>query len=564
MNCAQVLVEGIRAMGVSRVYGVIGTSTVSFVNALYDYQDSIRYISCRHEQVATTMADTEGRLTGIPGIALTHAGPGTMNALISACNAYKDCSPLIILSGAVKRRLKGSNGILEIDQQNIFAPVCKGVFRVEEADKAEVILSKAYTLAMSGARGPVLIEVPQDVWEEEVEGDSRQFRFSAEYRPPLHIEDVWRLLDLLKETDRLVLLYGGGLAYARASGLAVTFAEALGAPVITTSNGRGTIPEDHALCLGVVGFGGGNVAADTALREADLVLGLGCLLSDNTTFDYTLPIKGEVAVVNIDLQAMLSSLERINYMIEADVKDFLMEAVSALKGHVPPKREDWWKLLESKRAEREAALAQAVESEKVPLSAARVVHELAGLLPRERIITAGSGAHLLYAVEFLPCLEPQTYLTAINFGAMGFAFPAAIAAKIVHPEREVVAIIGDGDFMMTVQDLETACREGVKVRVVVINDYKYGILNMRQRLQYQGRVLGTVHGNPDFAVMARSFGASGWRLEKAEDIVPVLSEALASDGPSVVDVIVDPNEAPLLDLEAIARMIGDESAPRGV
>ncbi len=554
MNCAQVLIEGIIAMGTKRMYGVIGTSTVPFVNALYDYRENIRYVSCRHEQVAASMADAEGRITGVPGVALTHAGPGTVNALISACNAYKDCSPLIILSGAVKRKLKGSNGILEIDQQGMYTTVCKGVFRIEDANKAQTILAQAYTLAISGARGPVLIEVPQDVWEEELKEAPRQFRFSAEFRPPLHIEDVWDVLERLKAAARPALLFGGGIAYAEACDLAVKFAEAVGAPVLTTCHGRGTIPEHHKLCLGVPGFGGGNVAADTALGEADLVVGIGCLISDNTTYDYTLPIKGEIVLINIDLQAMLSNLHRIDFMVEADAKDFITEALAALKDYMQPERPDWWKLLEDKRKERVALLEQMMAADKVPLSPARVMAELVRLLPDDRIITAGSGTHFLYAVDFIPCLAPLTYLSAINFGAMGFAFPAALGAKMARPEAEVVSVIGDGDFMMTAQDLETACREGIKVRVLVINDYKYGILNLRQRVQYQGRVLGTEHGNPDFAAMARSFGAGGWRLERVEDIVPVLSEALACDGPAVVDVIVDPNDTPPLNLEALARM----------
>lgn len=554
MNCAQVLIEGLKTMGARRIYGVIGTSNISFIDALYDHQDEIRYISCRHEQVAASMADAEGRLTGIPGIALTHSGPGTLNSLISVGNAYKDCSPMIVLSGAVKRKLKGSGGMLEADHRNIFAPLCKGVFRVEDAGHAAAVLSKAYTLAVSGARGPVLIEVPEDVWGEEVEGDAPAFRFSAEYRPPLHVEDVWRVLGMLKEASRPLLLAGGGVAYARCSDLLVRFAEAVQAPVITTGNGRGTIPEDHRLCLGRAGFGGGNTVADTALSEADLVLGLGCTLSDMTTYEYTLPVKGDVVLVNIDLEAMVTSRFRSQYMVEADIKDFLVESLGAVKDYRPPLREEWWGLLEPRRQEWRSQIEAAIASEKVPLSPGRVVRELSLLLPAEHIITVGGGTHVLYPMDFLPCLEPLTYLSAVNFGAMGFGFPAALSAKLVYPEKEVVAILGDGDFMMTLQDLETACREGIKVRVLVINDNMYRVLNLRQRVQCGGRILGTCHGNPDFAALARSFGAAGFRLERVEEIVPVLKEALAAPGPAVVDAIIDPDDLPPMNLEATMRM----------
>ncbi|MEW6553479.1 MAG: thiamine pyrophosphate-binding protein [Actinomycetota bacterium] len=554
MNCAQVLIEGIKAMGAERIYGVIGTSNISFVDALYDYQDRIRYVSCRHEQVAASMADVEGRLTGVPGIVLTHSGPGTLNALISVGNAYKDCSPMIVLSGAVKRKLKGSDGMLEADHAGIFAPLCKGVFRVEEAERASAAFSKAYTLAVSGARGPVLIEVPEDVWGEEVQGPPPDFRLSAEYRPPLHVEDVWKALAMIKEAHRPLLLSGGGVAYSRSSELMLRFAEALWAPVITTGNGRGTIPEDHPLCLGRAGFGGGNTAADTALGQADVVLGLGCTISDMTSYEYTLPMEGEVILVNIDLEAMLTSRFRAGYMVEADVRDFLVEALGAVKDYRPPPRDEWWELLEPKRKEWNGQVEAAIASDKVPLSPGRVVHELGRLLPGEHVVTVGAGTHLLYPMAFLPCRRPLSFLAATNFGAMGFGFPAALAAKLVHPEKEVVAVLGDGDFMMTMQDLETACREGIKVCVLVINDNMYRVLNIRQKVQCGGRVIGTCHGNPDFAALARSFGAAGFRLERVGDISVVLGEALAAPGVAVVDVIIDPDDLPPLNLEATLRM----------
>ncbi len=554
MNCAQVLIEGIKAMGGKRIYGVIGTSNISFIDSLYDYQDEIRYVSCRHEQVAASMADAEGRLTGVPGITLTHSGPGTLNALISVGNAYKDCSPMIVLSGAVKRKLKGSDGMLEADHTKIFAPLCKGVYRVEDAELTSAVFSKAYTLAVSGARGPVLIEVPEDVWGEEVQGPPPAFRLSADYRPPLHVEDVWKTLGLVKEARRPLLLCGGGVAYSRSSDLMLRFAEALQAPVITTGNGRGTIPEDHPLSLGRAGFGGGNTVADTALSQADVVLGMGCTISDMTSYEYTLPIEGDVILVNIDLEAMFTSRFRARYMVEADVKDFLVEALGAVKDYQPPPRDEWWELLEPKRREWNSQVEAAIASEKVPLSPGRVVHELGHLLPEEHIITVGAGTHLLYPMAFLPCRKPLTFLSAVNFGAMGFGFPAALAAKLVYPEKESVAILGDGDFMMTMQDLETACREGIKARILVINDNMYRVLNIRQRVQCGGRVIGTCHGNPDFAALARSFGAAGFRLETVEDISGILREALAAPGPSVVDVIIDPDDLPPLNLEATLRM----------
>ena len=556
MDCSQVLTEGVKAMGTRRIYGVVGTSNVAFLSALYDYRDEIRYISCRHEQVAASMADAEGRLTGMPGVALTHSGPGTLNALISVACAYKDCSPMICISGAVKRKLRGTGGSLEADHQHIFGPFCKGVFRIEDAREAASVISEAYRLAVSGAKGPVLIEVPEDVWGEETSQEIPKFRFAPDPKPTVRREDVDRAVSRLKAAERPLLISGGGVAYGGSSDLMVRFAEAVQAPVITTGNGRGTVPETHPLCLGRVGFGGGNTVADTALGRADAILGVGCTVSDLMTYEYTMPVNGEVILVNIDMKAMENSHFDARDRIQADGRDFLELALREVQGYEPPSRDAWWKILKPVQEEWDASVKASIASDKIPLSPGRVIHELSELLPPEHIVAVGSGMHVMYPMAFLPSVRPLSYLQSVNFGAMGFGFPAALTAGLIHPEKQVVAILGDGDFMMTLQDLETAVREGIRIRVIVINDGMYRVLNFRQRMQYEGRVLGTCHGNPDFADLARTFGAAGWRLERPEQIRPVLEGALRADGPAVVDVIVDPDELPPANIEAALRMSG--------
>ncbi len=555
MNCSQVLIEGILAMGGRRLYGIIGTSNVPFLDSLYDYQDRLRYISCRHEQVAASMADAEGRLTGIPGVVVTHSGGGSLNALISVGNAAKDCSPMIVLSGAIKRKLKGSDGMLEADHRRIFSSLCKGVFRIDDPEKTQSIFEQAYVLATSGARGPVLIEVPEDVWKAEaIEGEEPpNFHLHSERPPALHIEDVWKCLGMLAEAKRPLILAGGGIAYSGTSDLLVQLVDKLQVPVITTGNGRGTIPETHPLCYGRAGFAG-NVLADTPLQEADLILGLGCTISDMVTYEYTLPIQGEVILVNIDLAAMLSSHFKASMTVEAGMKDFLAEALQGLKEIPVPDCKEWVDHLEEARAAWRTAWEPATVSDKVPLSPARVARELFDLLPPEHVITSGAGMHQLYAVCHIPCLRPLSWLCSVNFGSMGLGFPSALAACLVHPGQPVVAVLGDGEFMMTLQDLETAVREDIGVKVLVINDSMYRVLNFRQRTQFQGRVIGTEHSNPDIAVMASSFGAHGLRLDKVENIRPVLEEMLRLEGPVVVDVIVDPDDIPPLNFEANMRM----------
>ena len=232
LSAGQALARALLKMGTSRVYGIIGTSNVAFVDALYEVRDRIHYVSCRHEQVAASMADAEGRLTGRPGVALVHSGPGALNAMISAGNAYKDCSPMIIITGAVKRRLAGSDGMLEVDHRRLFAPLCKATFRVESASEVPGVFSAAYRAAMSGARGPVLIEVPEDVWAEKVEIDIEGMELACDAPPPVKHADVTDALAMIESARLPLVLAGAGVAYSHSRGDLVKFAEALSLPVM--------------------------------------------------------------------------------------------------------------------------------------------------------------------------------------------------------------------------------------------------------------------------------------------------------------------------------------------
>ncbi|MBU1670179.1 MAG: thiamine pyrophosphate-binding protein [Actinobacteria bacterium] len=553
MTGAAALAAALIEMGARRVYGIIGTSNLGFADALFDVRDRLRYISCRHEQVAASMADAEGRLSGIPGVVLVHSGPGALNAMISAGNAYKDCSPFIIISGAVKRKLAGSDGMLELDHLRVFAPVCKGTYRVTSASDVPEIFSRAYRAAMSGARGPVLIEVPEDVWLEVGPVDLEAIELAAEPSPRVDDSDVAGAVEMLKRASLPLVLAGGGVAYSRSSETLARFVEALGVPVATTGNGRGVLPETHPLALGRAGFGGGNLVADRALERADALLCLGCGISDMTTYEFTLPL-GMTEITCVDISGHLAPQAPPARVVAADVGSFLERALSLLADEESPPRRTWDEALSEPRATWEAMCQASLDRDTEQPPGARVARWLSVNLPEDTIVSVGAGTHLLFAMDFIPCRAPLTFLSTVNFGSMGFGFAACMASKVLYPERSAIAVLGDGDFMMTLQDLETCVREGFAVKVFVINDRQYRVLNIRQMLSFGGRVIGTEHGNPDFAALARSFGAAGYTLDRAERIEEVLSSAVAEEGPVVVDVIIDPADLPPLNLEATLRM----------
>ncbi len=549
----QVLVEGLGNLGVDRVFGVIGMSVMNIMDALFNEKNQIRYISCRHEQVAASMADAHGRLSGTPGVCLLHSGPGALNAVISLANAAKECSPLVAITGAVKARVAGTNGMLEADHQSVYQSICKQTYHIDSPSKTGKILLNAYQTAMSFPRGPVLIEFPEDSAATLSESSVPEQAIETPSPPTIPVTTIEKLINTFDKAERPVILAGAGISYSGSSDLLKQLVEKLNVPVITTSNGRGTLSETHPLCLGRCGFGGGNLAADEALKTADAILGIGCTLSDLTTYEYTLPIKADIYVVNLDTDNEAKKIP-IKQAVFGDAADFLATALKCLPQELSRTRENWLSTFDASKKVWADLVTTACNNEKTPLSPGFVCNTLNSLLPKETIITVGSGTHVLYAIGYIPRYQPLTYLSAVNFGAMGFGFPAALAAKLYKPDHTVINITGDGDFMMTVQDLETAVREKIPVKILIINDNSYRVLYLRQKFLFGGRMLGTQHNNPDFARLAESFGAEGIRIEKPSEVKPGLQKMLDSQKPVIVEAIVDPDDMGPTNLEAVFNM----------
>ncbi len=553
-TCARIIAEMLSALGTERIYGIIGTSNVAFVDTLFDLREKIRFISCRHEQVAASMADAEGRLTGKPGVALVHSGPGACNALISLANAYKDCSPMILLTGAVKKKLRGCDGMLELDHCALFSGLCKGTFRIESAEMAADILREAWKRSLSGAKGPVLIEVPEDIWGEETEFKLNLSNVEPEKPDAPSAETVKAVIDRLKNAKFPLILSGGGVAYSKSETMLIELVHKLQIPVITTGNGRGTIREDDALCFGRVGFGGGNNIADSAFENCDVLLCLGAGLSDMTTYEFTLiPQKANITVVNISRES-ISPLSPECSLIQCDVRDFLRIALEFANSPVPGALSRWNDVLSQARSEWNMLLEAGKRPGQNGVSPGLLAEKISETYPENIILSVGAGMHLLYPMAYIKCVKPLTFISAVNFGSMGFGFAASMTASLIHPDTISIAILGDGDFMMTMQDLETAVREKIPIKTFIFNDGMYRVLNFRQRIQFGGRIYGTEHGNPDFAEIATAFGATGFRIARDSEIEEVLIESLKTEGPVVVDALIDRDNVPPFNIQASLKM----------
>ncbi|ABO07884.1 thiamine pyrophosphate-binding protein [Pyrobaculum calidifontis] len=548
MNVAEAVVKCLEQLGVKRVYGLIGTSILDFVDALRD--SKIRYISTRHEQVAVSMADAEGRITGRPGVAAVHAGPGFLNSLISVAAAYKDVSPLLLISGAVKRRLAGLDSWLEVPQRDIIRPLVKGVYRVDKPLEIGKVISEAYSLAASPPQGPVFVEVPEDVWNMSSQAEKCEVKIAP---PPTVPKDfVDKVAELLSKSKRPLILAGGGVNNEEGRRLLLDVSERWKIPVAVTGNGRGAYPEDHPLFLGKVGFGGGNIVADRALVEADLVLAVGAGLSDTTTYGYNFVPRGDIVAVNLDPLAEKKPVPYTLYHY-ADAVDFLKK-LAALDLKYEPSVE-WFREIEEWKAAWNALLSEALSrSYKGFVNPSKFFHRLNKSLPRDFVMVGGQGMHLVYTFAFITVKAVRGYLAAFNLGAMGFAFPAALGAKVVAPERDVYAVLGDGEFMMTVQDLETAVREKIGVKIIVVNDNAYRVLYARQKAQKMGRIYGTLHTNPDFVKLAEAFGVEAMSISQDEEIEKAVNFITRpTDKPLLLELKIHPDDLPPMNIDGALR-----------
>ncbi len=549
---SQALLECLRAARVGRIYGLIGSSITPFYKALGQAQDQIRYISARHELVAAAMADAEGRLTGLPGILLLHAGAGVLNAALGLATAAKDCSPLLAIVGGVKRALAGLGGMLEVDQQAVLSPYLKAFFHVSRPAEVASTFAKAWTAAVTAPCGPVVLEVPEDLWEQaEAMPAGAPPTLDAPRPPPVPPGGMAPVVEQLRAAERPLLVAGGGAQHA--AHLLLKLVETTHLPIVTTGNGRGVVPEDHYLCFGRAGYAGGSGAADYALARADFLLCLGCGLTDMLTYDYTRVPAARKAFVNVDPAYLKRQGERFPgaMLLEGDAASAVEQLLAAgLKGLC---RDAWWHMLETARNEWQMAV-QRCAFPTDPMPATYALSRLASRLPRDVIVTCGTGLHLLPVNAALPCYGPRQYLSSCNFAAMGFGLGAAIAARLVFPERLVVCAIGDGDFLMTASDLETAVRENAVPFIVVLNDGGYGAL--RALSSARGFRYGADHSNPDFAALAAAFGLRAARVTHPGEVDTVFGRALEPGGPQLIEVVVSPKEQPPANWAAIFGMKG--------
>jgi acetolactate synthase-1/2/3 large subunit/sulfoacetaldehyde acetyltransferase len=542
----RLVVDLLKAEGVRYIFGIVGSTFLDVLDALYD-ERGVEYVNVRHEQAAAFMADGLARVTGQPGVCLVTSGPGATNLLTGVAAAHVAHSPVLTLVGGIERAHQGKDAFQEFDLVGMFRPVTKSAVQVQQVERIPELLRAALRTAMSGRRGPVFVEIPRDVLSERLAPAATlaAARYRATHVPPPHPEAIGEAVRLLGRAQRPLLLVGGGVSWADASDLVVRLSEQYGLPTITAYGRNDAVPSAHPLYIGPLGRAGSPEAA-AACRRADLIVAVGSRLAHFTThFDHRYITEG-VPIVQIDIEARdLGRYYPVAVGIQADAGAACQALLEALaRGGARPAPAEWRREAEGLREQRQRRLSAEASLSGEPMKPQRVYAELRRALPPDTIVALDAGAAPAYGYDRLQFSRARTFLTPLDLGGLGFAFPEALGAKLGRPEAPVLAVHGDGGFLMNAQEIETAVRHRINVVTLVMNNNCWGSEKAYQRQFFGGRYIGCDIGNPRYDAYARLFGAAGFYVEHPDQVGDVMKAAFACGTPAIVEVPIDPDELP--------------------
>ncbi len=527
----QVLADALVAHGSELAFCVPGESYLGLLDGLYGHRDAFRIVNCRHEGAAANAADAYGKLTGRPGLCFVTRGPGATHAATGIHTARQDSTPLIMLVGQVARDERGRESFQELDYEAVFGPMAKWAFELDDPERIPEIVARAYTEATSGRPGPVVLALPEDVLAAEVEVEDAP-RYRA-VRPAPSAESLEELGALLEASERPFVLVGGGPWDAGAAEAFTRWAEGCGLPVGATFRRQDVVDNLSPSYAGDVGIGV-NPKLAQRIRDCDLLLAVGTRLAEIETQGYTLPAPPVAPQPLVHVHPDPGELGRV-YQPSLAVLSGVAEFAAAAPV-VDGSR--WTEWTAAARADYEAWLEHA-EAPGDGVDLGEVIAHLRDALDDDAVLTNGAGNFSGWVARFYQWRRFGTQLGPQS-GAMGYGVPAALAAKLLHPERDVIAFAGDGDFQMCGMELATAVQEGLAIIVIVVNNGTYGTIRMHQERRFPARVIATDLANPDFAGLARAYGAHGERIEHAAAFPEALQRARTCGGPALIELMTDP------------------------
>ncbi len=548
MTGAQSLVRSLEEVGCEVVFGIPGGTILPAYDPLLD-STKVRHILVRHEQGAGHAATGYAQATGKVGVCMATSGPGATNLVTPIADAHMDSIPVVAITGQQTRALIGTDAFQEADITGITMPITKHNMLVTDAREIPRAIAEAFHLASTGRPGPVLVDIPKDVLQEQT-----TFSWPPElqlpgYRPTTrpHGKQIREAAKLIASARQPVFYVGGGVLKAEASAELLQLADLTGIPVVTTLMARGAFPDSHPQHVGMPGMHG-TVAAVAAMQRSDLLVALGARFDDRVTgqLDSFAP---HAQVVHADIDpAEISKNRRADVPIVGDCKEVIVELIEAVTAeraaHPAADLTGWWAYLDNLRENFPLGYDWPADGS---LSPQYVIERIGAIAGPDALYTAGVGQHQMWAAQFVRYEKPRTWINSGGLGTMGFAVPAAMGAKMALPDAVVWCIDGDGCFQMTNQELATCAIENIPIKVAIINNGNLGMVRQWQNLFYAGRYsqtdLGThKHRIPDFKLLAEAMGCVGLRVESKEDVDRVIHQAMAiNDQPVVIDFVVGPD-----------------------
>ncbi|MSP12800.1 MAG: thiamine pyrophosphate-binding protein [Chloroflexi bacterium] len=558
---AEIVTEMLICEGIPYAIGIGGHGNLPLLDAFRRAGERLQVIMPRHEQAAVHMADGYFRVKGEPLAVFTSIGPGATNTAVGLATAYVDSIPLLQLIGETHTYMRGTGVLQEIERQRwsdlpaMLEPAVKRTWRIDDATQLPRAMAQALNTMRTGRPGPALITLPMDVQAQAVTFEAEFFRPQARRphnRPAADAEALGQAAQLLAEAQRPVIVVGGGVVLSQAEAEIRQLAEHLGACVVSTMQGKGSFPEDHPLYAWHMGANA-TTCGNYMTVHADVLLAVGMRFADKATCSY-LPGQSfsipPTKLIHVDIDPYeIGKNYPVAVGIVGDAKAVLQGLVTTTGALVPPRSwqdAPYTQEITAKVTEWLASFQQWRESDRAPATMGRVIREVRRVLPAEAIVLTSSGNIQAQLFQEMPFTNPRTYLSAGGFSTMGWSYPAALGAKLAAPQLPVVAMVGDGDFLMTFQEIATAVQYGIPTVAVVLNNQGWQAIRDLQRLAFGDEAaFATMFEQkhqpltPHIANAARAFGAHAVRISRPDEIAPALREALAQDGPAVVEIMVD-------------------------
>jgi acetolactate synthase-1/2/3 large subunit len=568
VNGADAVLRSLEAEGIEVVFGIPGGAVLPLYDAMAR-GTTVRHVLARHEQGAGHMAEGYARASGRVGVAVATSGPGATNLVTPIADAWMDSTPLVCITGQVRTHLIGTDAFQECDIVGVTIPIVKHSWLVQDVEEIPHVLKAAFHVASTGRCGPVLVDIPRDVQEAEID-----FRYPDEpdlpgWRPPrrTHARQIAAAAVALAGAEKPVLYVGGGVLNAGACAELLELAETARAPVVTTLMAKGAFPETHELFFGWPGMHGPKWS-NWAMNKCDLLVAVGARFDDRVTGRLSAFAPG-ASVIHLDIDsAEIGKLRAADIPVVGPLADVLAGITGELRAAAAePRTTPWLGQLEEWRDEFPLRYAKNGGETLKPQTVLETLRDLTA--GRDDIVwTTGVGQHQMWAMQYLVCDRPRSFITSGGLGTMGYGLPAAVGAKAARPEATVVCVDGDGCFQMTCQELATSVLEDLPIVVVIVNNGYLGMVQQWQNMFFDDRLshVHLTHQVPDYALLAEAYGAAGYTVSSEDELEPVLAEALALGRTAVVDCRVDPREQcfPMIPAGAAALELIEFEEPEGV